>query len=178
MVTNGMDEARFWALIEQFGRPDREARLAALRAALADLEPDDIQRFQAQFDRQMWRSYRWDLWGAAFVAMGGASDDGFEYFRAWLIAQGRDAFERVLGSPDSLADIAPNDADAMEFEHILYVAPEIWSEKTGKSPAEMIRFDPGSEVQSGPQGTPFREDDALLARQYPHLWRRFTSAGM
>lgn len=54
----------------------------------------------------MIRSYRWDLWGAAYVAKGGASDDGFEYFQRWLISRGRTDFERVLADPDALADLA------------------------------------------------------------------------
>ncbi len=31
-----------------------------------------------------------DLWGAAWVLLGGASDDAFDYFRCWLIGQGRE----------------------------------------------------------------------------------------
>jgi hypothetical protein len=50
-------------------------------------------------------SYRRDLWGAAYLLNGGCSDDGFEYLRGWLIAQGRTVFERALGDPDVLADL-------------------------------------------------------------------------
>ncbi|WP_217498085.1 MULTISPECIES: DUF4240 domain-containing protein [Sphingomonas] len=44
----------------------------------------------------MIRSYRWDLWRAAKVAKGGVSDDGFEYFRTWLISRGRANSKRFL----------------------------------------------------------------------------------
>jgi hypothetical protein len=46
------------------------------------------------------RAYPWDLWGAAFVINGGCSDDGCERFRARLIMQGRDVFERALDDPE------------------------------------------------------------------------------
>jgi hypothetical protein len=42
------------------------------------------------FDRE---AHRWDLWAAAYVINGGASDDGFEYFLGWLMAQGRARWE-------------------------------------------------------------------------------------
>ena len=43
-------------------------------------------------------SYRWDLWGAAYLANGGCSDDGFDYFRGWLIGQGRKVSARCAGA--------------------------------------------------------------------------------
>ncbi|OSP39974.1 hypothetical protein B7767_28795 [Streptomyces sp. 13-12-16] len=45
------------------------------------------------------------LWAAAYVINGGCSDDGFDYFRGWLIAQGRETFERVVADPDALAEL-------------------------------------------------------------------------
>jgi hypothetical protein len=56
-------------------------------------------------------SYRWDLWAAGYLINGGCSDDGFDYFRGWLITQGRQIWEAAIADPDSLADVAL-DADA------------------------------------------------------------------
>jgi hypothetical protein len=39
-----------------------------------------------------------------YLIGGGCSDDGFIDFRAGLIAQGRDWYERAAASPDDLAD--------------------------------------------------------------------------
>ncbi|MFE5591185.1 DUF4240 domain-containing protein [Streptomyces sp. NPDC056549] len=33
---------------------------------------------------------------AAYMVNGGCCDDGFDYFRGWLIAQGRNVFERAV----------------------------------------------------------------------------------
>jgi hypothetical protein len=52
----------------------------------------------------MAESYRWDLWGAAYLINGGCSDDGFDYFRGWLLSQGRAIWQATLADPDSLAD--------------------------------------------------------------------------
>ncbi|MEU7830493.1 DUF4240 domain-containing protein [Nonomuraea sp. NPDC049129] len=35
----------------------------------------------------------------------GFNDDAFEDFRAWLIGQGRVAFDRVVDNPDNFADL-------------------------------------------------------------------------
>ena len=37
---------------------------------------------------------------------GGCSDDGSDYFRAWLMLQGRETFGQAVADPDSLADWA------------------------------------------------------------------------
>lgn len=50
-------------------------------------------------------SHRNQLWAAGYLINDGCSDDGFEYFRAWLIAQGREVFERVVADPDALAGL-------------------------------------------------------------------------
>jgi hypothetical protein len=50
-------------------------------------------------------SYTNPLWAAAYLINGGCSDDGFEYFRGWLIAQGRVTFERIVANPDALAEL-------------------------------------------------------------------------
>ena len=51
-------------------------------------------------------AYHWDLWGAAYLINGGCSDDGFEYFRRWLVLQGRDVFQAAVSNPDTLAEVA------------------------------------------------------------------------
>jgi Protein of unknown function (DUF4240) len=79
-------------------------------------------------------SYLANLWGTAFLMNGGASDDGFDYFRGWLISQGRKVFEAALENPDSLSDVIDKDAEAdFEFENasILNVAVWVWQTKTG-----------------------------------------------
>ena len=34
-------------------------------------------------------AYRWDIWAIAFIINGGCSDDGFEYFRGWLVRKAK-----------------------------------------------------------------------------------------
>jgi hypothetical protein len=67
---------------------------------------------------------------------GGFGDDGFEYFRGWLIVQGREVFERSVADPDSLADlpvIGPPTLDrpSIECEETLYIAMSAHRAATG-----------------------------------------------
>lgn len=171
-----MNEARFWQIVSESARnePDPQSQATALRAALDRLTPQEIEAFADIFDELMRRSYRWDLWGAGFVVEGGMSDDGFEYFRRWLISRGKTAFEKVSADPDSLADIIPDDHDGeFEFEEFRYVADEAWANKTGRSAEAMPRK--AQTYSSDPSGTPFTEDPAALKKRYPKLWARFGS---
>ena len=111
----------------------------------------------------MHRSYRWDLWGAAFVINGGCSDDGFEYFRGWLMLQGRDVWEAALRDPESLADV-PLDGNA-DCEDVLYVASEAYERVTGRSLGS--HSEPHADQ---PAGQAWEEED--LETLYPRLWTR------
>ncbi|WP_167979811.1 DUF4240 domain-containing protein [Lentzea indica] len=44
--------------------------------------------------------------GAAHLIRCGCSDDSFDYFRAYLLTQGRRVFESAVVNPDSLAGMA------------------------------------------------------------------------
>ncbi|MFD7263520.1 DUF4240 domain-containing protein [Streptomyces sp. NPDC059874] len=99
-----MDKQTFWKLIES-ARADAEADEVAPRAAelLAELSEAEITAAQQVLWDLLSESYRAPLWAAAYVINGGCSDDGFDYFRGWLLTQGQAAYEAALADPDSLA---------------------------------------------------------------------------
>ena len=170
-----MPDERFWGLIglTTIHGKDPGRQIAVLRTVLAALPLHDIEAFQAAFDKAMARSYSWDLWGAAFVVNGGASDDGFEYFRCWLISKGRTAFEQVLADSDSLGDfVDPGTKAARELEAFAYVAGEVWSARTGRPVTELAEA-AAAAYATQPAGKPFTEDEAHLSARYPKLWSRF-----
>ena len=102
-----MDENSFWNIVQHVNDAspdDMDRKCAALRQQIAALSKDDALEFAQHFDAMMDKAYNWPLWGAAYVINGGCSDDSFMDFRAALISRGRQAFERALSDPDSLAD--------------------------------------------------------------------------
>jgi hypothetical protein len=168
---------KFWQIIERAAKFDHDpdAHMEALRRELHKLPLDEIISFQVTFRRYLNQAYTWDLWGAAYVIHGGCSDDGFEYFRRWLVSRGLHVYERALADPDSLAELdAPRgDWGVWEFEQIYYVAPEVYQEKGGEGDVYDHSELEGGMDRSGPTGERFTEDKGHLAPRYPKLWRRF-----
>src|SRR6266545_4042679 len=98
-----MNRERFWALIQET-HPSSGGRAGAqLLARLRELPRAEIAAFQDVRDDLLAESYRRDLWGAAYLINRGCSDDGFDYFRAWLLGQGNATFQTALRDPDGLA---------------------------------------------------------------------------
>ena len=67
---------------------------------------------------------------------GGSSDDGFHYFRAWLISRGQAVYEAAVANPDSLAGLTEPERDDYEFEDLWGVALDVsdrWVER-GRDP--------------------------------------------
>ncbi|WP_225755288.1 DUF4240 domain-containing protein [Actinotalea sp. Marseille-Q4924] len=115
---------------------DTDAVVEALAAQLAERGPEDVLAFDAALSHLLADSYTTDLWAAAYLVNGGASDDGFDYFRGWLVAQGRDTFESAVGEPDSLADVpavraAMAAGEELESEAMLAVAWDVYESLTG-----------------------------------------------
>ncbi|MFE9907545.1 DUF4240 domain-containing protein [Streptomyces clavifer] len=173
-----MDETEFWEIIDDTreaaeGDPEDHADLLVER--LVRLDPDSVLDFARHFEARYNRAYRWDLWGAAAVLLGGADDDAFDYFRCWLIAQGREVFEGAMHDPDSLAELLEDFDEELDGdgEELGYAADEAYEQLTG-----VVAPDLGLAPQAGePEGTPFGlEDDTVLAERFPALWDRFGPA--
>lgn len=130
MMEPAMDLEQFWALIAQ-SRQDAagnfSAQEKALAKLLAELEPDELVDFDKHYHDMLDVAYRWDLWAAAYILNGGCSDDGFDYFRDWLIAQGETVFVAALHNPESLCAVAV--PYACEAETFRYIVGEVYEEK-------------------------------------------------
>ncbi|MGW1106233.1 DUF4240 domain-containing protein [Streptomyces sp. NPDC002540] len=138
-----MDTTDFWNLIDAARArvtDPADAEAVAERACelLAARPVEEIVAAQQLFWDLMATSYRAPLWAAAYTINGGCSDDGFDYFRGWLIAQGRDVFERVVADPDTLAELpviraAAAEREEMECESMLAVAWRAHRAATGEN---------------------------------------------
>jgi hypothetical protein len=163
-----LDAERFWSIIEAGGREDQEdpeRQLEAIGQALAGVSADELIEFHRLFNRALDHAYTWDLWGAAYLINGGCSDDGFAYFRSWLISRGRAAYEGALRDPDSLADLVDPDRDDYELEDLWGLALVVYEERTGEEPPEIAGS--GRTEPSG-QRWDF-DDEEQVSRRLPKL---------
>ncbi|MFJ2774799.1 DUF4240 domain-containing protein [Streptomyces sp. NPDC087300] len=105
-----MNIDEFWTVIETArtdaasasGNPS-QAFASALVERLAATSKQTILEYQQCFDQLHGAIYRWDIWAAGYLIGGGCSDDAFMDFRAGLIAQGRQWYDRAATAPDVLA---------------------------------------------------------------------------
>jgi predicted DNA-binding WGR domain protein len=170
----------FWRLIElsrKGSEGDPYAQLDNLRQRLMKLPEEELRSFDRIFWELMNESYHADLWGAAYIIKDGCSDDGFDYFRGWLIMQGEQPFTEALRNPDSLAPRARRGLEMgseFEFEEILGIAGSVYEAQTGRSDFHQTQpthqanligdLDAWSDVDSTAENT---------RRLYPRLWKLF-----
>ncbi|MBM7605308.1 hypothetical protein JOC75_003331 [Metabacillus crassostreae] len=176
-----MDQKELWSLIEKSREFDDQAEW--LTELLAEKELEEVVEYEFLFQELMNASYNSRLWGAAFVLMGGCSDDAFDYFRGWLIGQGEVVFNKGLRDPEFLAEYINednlDDEGYPQNEELLSVGLDAYTliktgdiewddnihdellealDKKGLQPVNDIEFDWG-------------EDD--LENLFPVLWERF-----
>ncbi len=177
-----MDETRFWEIIDSVKGDDRDDDHAErLVDLLMSLSPDDIVHFDVWFQTFHVRAYRGDVWAAGVLLNSGhGTDDGFEYFRNWLISRGRATYEQALVDVDALASQAvemTDDGPSAEFERFGYATVEAYEALTGNDIYDALdAFESGDE-DDGPDGedsfNSVSEDDDDLAVRLPRLWAMY-----
>jgi hypothetical protein len=134
-----MDRDTFWNLIDRC-RPSADdeywsKHCGAVIEELSREEPAAI----VEFDRILWalvrEAYSAPLWSVVSFLGVYCSDDGFTYFRLWLVLQGRDVYETVLAAPDYLGEIQLNDRD-MVADDFMNVASAAYERRTGEEMPE------------------------------------------
>lgn len=134
-----MNEDQFWALIEAANHEaaDLEELTVILTKKLAQLSDTEIIGFDLREQKLRFDSYTSDLWCAAFIMNDGCSDDDFEYFRSWVMAQGREVFYDALNNPDSLSAVYNPEIESYEYEDLVVVATNAFEDKNG---CDMVDF--------------------------------------
>ena len=164
-----MEWKHFWKVIEAAYRADGPDHFEALKAELDGLPWFAVVAFQARFDEAVAAANRLDLWGAAYLIQGGASDDAFRDFRAWLVGRGRHAYEAALKNPDTLADIL--DGDPVDGFGLDAAAVRVYEAKTGMSDFydQLDRAEKDAPPPP-PEGDDWDfEDEAEQRRRFPRL---------
>ncbi len=157
----------FWDIVEKAKEKsgdDRESRPDSLKETLMTYSPEEISKFDIDYREKLLESYRWNLWGAAYLINGGCSDDGFDYFRDFLISEGKATFESALSNPDSLAEL--DDIEDAELEEYRYAIDEAYEELTdNEMPIQVMKF------PDDPAGEEWDEDE--LEALFPKLAAKY-----
>lgn len=159
-----MDFNLFWELIDESSTADSNiGKVELLGSKLATFDPSAIKRFAVLLNDCMDQLNHWDLWAVAWISRNGCSDDDFDYFKAWIIMQGRAVFESVIASPLSVTEHVHSQQD-IQCEALLHTPFSVYEEKTSRP----LRL--SSRNQSKIKGKSWTE--AELQDRYPAVWNR------
>jgi len=128
-----MDEETFWKLIDRTREAsggDFKKQRNLMFDELIFLSVDEILALESIMLNLMDNAYDAALWDAAWIMNCGCGDDGFEDFRGWLIAQGKDVYEKALVDPESLVDKMEINERA-DDGFVLYIFTKAYGHKTG-----------------------------------------------
>ena len=166
-----MEQQAFWNIIEK-SRPSKKSHPEECKSQLAgllkSLDADEIVEWNHIFDQLAKDAYALDQLAACNLINGGAGDDGFYYYRCWLIGRGQVVYENAMANPDSLADVVSGgDAEA----EIYAVAHRAWMEVTGNPDTAPY---PARNEDAELKGEDWSiEDKAELAKRMPNLFAKF-----
>lgn len=138
-----MDEDRFWSLIDKSKQSseDLEDFAENLTTELKQSTITDIIGFHLREQKLRFDSYTSELWCAGYIMNGGCSDDSFEYFRCWIITQGKDAYYSSLKNSDWLVNLYSRDVEEYDFEDFMYIASDAFEQKTKKDIEDYVDYD-------------------------------------
>jgi hypothetical protein len=171
-----MEVEQFWKLIERThqnsqGAPRKQADL--LVDELAKLAEADILSYQSILDDLLDQAYIAELWDVACILASGwgCSDDGFMDFRGWLIAQGKEVYEKALSDPESLVDVVEFGQET-QWEVLLYVAVYAYELSTHRDIFETISKARSDKPRPELKGTTSKSVEEHLAR-FPKAAAKF-----
>jgi len=124
-VSSLLTREQFWDIIEKSNKGND------LKNELSRLSQEEIFGYRYWWDYFHAESYNQALWAVAYTVMGGCSDDGFDYFRFWLVTRGQEVYARALQDADSLCDEF-DDCEYPEWEEVSYIPNDVFEEKWGK----------------------------------------------
>ncbi|MEZ4936905.1 MAG: DUF4240 domain-containing protein [Crocinitomicaceae bacterium] len=139
-----LDEDIFWEIVDSSVRNSKNQfqQEQYLIREISKLTPKQMVGFRLRTDKLLYDTYNSEMWCAGYIMNGGCSDDGFEYFRNWVISRGKSAYYKAKENPDSLIDEKDNGEDGMfDFEGFWYVALDAFNKKTGKDLYDYIDYD-------------------------------------
>ena len=138
-----LDETIFWNIVDSSVKntKNQDAQERFLVKEIEKLTPKQMIGFRLRTDKLLYDTYNSEMWCAGYIMNGGCSDDGFEYFRNWIISRGKDTYYKAKENPDSLISEFIEGEEYYDFESFWYVALTAFENKTGKELYDYISDD-------------------------------------
>ena len=126
-----IDESLFWQLIEESRNQaqDKFEFLYILGSKLEQFKVSEIRSFERTFSAKFEQLNHWDQWALAYLARKGCGDDGFDYYKAWVISKGQEAYNDIQNL--KLDSIGTHFDEDPQLEEFLYLSEKVYERKTG-----------------------------------------------
>jgi len=123
-----LTEDRFWEII------DSSEKGKNLENELTKLSEDEIFGYTYWWNYFHRQSYNQALWAVAYVVLGGCGDDGFDYFRFWLVTRGKIVYKNAIEDADSLCEEFEllTEDEYPEWEEVSYIPMRVFKKKFNK----------------------------------------------
>ena len=180
-MSDKMDEDEFWKIIDysnDAAAGEMEKQVSIIVEKLSKYDTTKIVGFETILSKKIIEANNYKILAANKIIDGSVTDDGFLYFRFWLISLGKKAFEQTLKNPDSLAkftdkEVVPDD------EILMNASTKAYQIRTGKTkeddnfPRDVV-YNKGINYESdGPKLTGKNWTENELPKLYPILWNKF-----
>ncbi len=129
-----LDENLYWSIIDKSLKctSNQDDQEQFLIREIGNLTPTQMIGFRLRTDKLLYDTYNSEMWCAGYIMNGGCSDDGFEYFRNWVISRGKETYYKAKENPDNLIDEVDSELEMYDFESFWYVSLEAFKQNTGK----------------------------------------------
>ncbi|MHC0442915.1 DUF4240 domain-containing protein [Flavobacterium sp. 3-210] len=167
-----MEEELFWKIIQKTkdsSGGNFEEQQEELANELRKLTADELILFGNSFRNFRGEANTWELWGAIYIIHGGCSDDSFNDFREWVIAQGKDFYYKIITNPELLAEIETHLIEEFDWEGFGYLPGIVFEELTGQEmpyPFQEKHHTTGNEWDE-------KSDD--LQKLFPKLYAKYSA---
>jgi len=138
-----LEEEKFWKIVES-SLENFESEIEQEKKLISEIENLSVKEqigFKLRTDKLSNEIYTSDMWCAGYIVNGGCSDDGFDYFKSWVISKGKEVYYEVKKNPDALIDYATLEMEEYEFESFGYVALNAFKKATGDELYDYIDYD-------------------------------------
>lgn len=173
-----LDEESYWTIIENSIKEttNQEDQELYLISKLEQLSPKEMIGFRLRTDKLLFDSYTSNLWCADYIISNGAMEDGFDYFRCWLISRGKEAFYKSQESSDYLVNLVDKEPKVYDFESFWYVAFTAFKNTTDKEAEAYIDYGKFKTTDDNYPILDFNwnvDDPKTMAKVCPVLFEKF-----
>jgi hypothetical protein len=137
-----LNEEQYWSLIDNSLKltQDQDQQGQFLISEIKKLSPHEMIGFTLRTHHLLNEMYTSEMWCAGYIMNSFCSDDGFEYFRCWIISRGKEVYYNAKADPDYLVNEVVEGCEIYEFELFGDAANEVFEETTGKELLDHIDY--------------------------------------